>query len=66
MWRESYGQELYGKANVDSGGLTASFAYYYLCVLILLYTCAHTTIYVSSYYYMCVLILLTIYVSSYK
>jgi hypothetical protein len=40
--------------------------YYYICVLILLYMCPHTTIYVSSYYYIyiCVLILLHIYVSS--
>ena len=49
-----------------------------LCVRILLYMCAHTTIYVSSYYYICVLILLymcahttmcphtAIYVSSYS
>jgi hypothetical protein len=27
--------------------------YYYTCVLILLYMCPHTTIFVSSYYYMC-------------
>jgi hypothetical protein len=33
-------------------------SYYYICVLILLYMCPHTTIYVSSYYYICVLILL--------
>jgi hypothetical protein len=33
---------------------------YYTCVLILLYMCPHTTIYVSSYYYICVLILLYI------
>ena len=52
-------------------------SYYYICVLILLYMCPHTTIcvlilpymcphttiYVSSYYYICVLILL--HVSSY-
>ena len=25
MWRESRGQELYGKANVDSAGFNASF-----------------------------------------
>ena len=29
-----------------------------ICVLILLYMCPHTAIYVSSYYYICVLILL--------
>jgi hypothetical protein len=29
-----------------------------VCVLILLYMCPHTTIYVSSHYYICVLILL--------
>jgi hypothetical protein len=34
---------------------------YYICVLILIYMCPHTTIYVSSYYYICVLILLTMY-----
>jgi hypothetical protein len=28
-------------------------SYYYICVLILLYMCPHTTIYVSSYYYIC-------------
>jgi len=44
---------------------------FYICVLILLYMCPHTTAYVSSYCYKCVLILLymcphtTIYVSSY-
>ena len=43
-------------------------SYYHMCVLILLYTCPHTTIYhttiyISSYYPICVLILL--YVSSY-
>ena len=32
--------------------------YYYICDLILLYMCPHTTIYVTSYYYICVLILL--------
>ena len=26
---------------------------YVICVLILLYMCLHTTIYVSSYYYLC-------------
>jgi hypothetical protein len=46
-------------------------SYYYICVLILLYMCPHTAIYVSSYYYICVLILLymcphtAIYMSSY-
>jgi len=30
-----------------------SFSYYYVCVLILLCMCPHTTMYVSSYYYMC-------------
>jgi hypothetical protein len=52
-------------------------SYYCICVLILLYMCPHTTVYVSSYYYMCphtticFLILLcmcphtTVYVSSY-
>jgi len=30
-----------------------SAAYCYICVLILLYMCPHTPIYVSSYYYMC-------------
>jgi hypothetical protein len=46
-------------------------SYYLTCVLILLYICPNTTIYVSSYYHICVLILLymcphtTIYVSSY-
>ncbi len=45
--------------------------YCYICVLILLYMCPHTAIYVSSYCYICVLILLymcphtAIYVSSY-
>jgi small ligand-binding sensory domain FIST len=43
------GQELYGKANVDSAGFNASFAYYYIYVRIL--------VYVSAYYCMCVLIL---------
>ena len=32
--------------------------YCYVCVLILLDMCPHTTIHVSSYYYVCVLILL--------
>ncbi len=32
-------------------------SYYYICVLILLYMCLDTTIYVSSYYDICVLIL---------
>ena len=45
-------------------------SYYYICVLILLYMCPHTTICVSSYYYICVLILLHVssfyYVSSYS
>jgi hypothetical protein len=45
-------------------------SYCYICVLILLYMCPHTTIYVSSYYFICVLILPyvcphTAYVSSY-
>jgi hypothetical protein len=42
--------------------LTESFVryYYYICVLMLLYMCPHTTICVSSYYYICVLILLYI------
>ncbi len=45
---------------------------YYICVLILLHMCPHTTTYVSSYYYICVLILLhmsphtTAYVSAYS
>ncbi len=38
-------------------------SYCYICVVILLYMCPHTTIYVSSYHYICVVILL--YVSSY-
>jgi len=44
----------------------------YMCVLILLYMCPHTAMYVSSYYYICVLIVLyiyrhtAIYVSSYN
>jgi hypothetical protein len=44
---------------------------YYICVLILLYMCPRTAMYVSSYCYICVLILLymcphtAIYVSSY-
>ncbi len=33
-------------------------SYYYICALILLCMCPHTTTYVSSYYYICVLILL--------
>jgi hypothetical protein len=33
-------------------------SYYYICVLILLHMCPHTTTYVSSYYYICLLILL--------
>ncbi len=38
----------------------------YMCVLILLYTCPHTAIYVSSYCYICVLICyVLLYVSSY-
>jgi hypothetical protein len=32
-------------------------SYHYICVLILLYMSAHTTVYVWSYYYLCVLIL---------
>ncbi len=46
-------------------------AYYYMCVLIILYMCPHTATFVSSCYYICVLILLcmfprsTTYVSSY-
>ncbi len=36
-------------------------SYYYICVLILLDMCPHTTRYVSSYYYICVLILLFTY-----
>jgi hypothetical protein len=34
---------------------------WYICVLILLYMCPQTTIYVSSYYYMCVLVLCILY-----
>jgi hypothetical protein len=44
------------------GGARLS-SYYYICVLILLQMCPHTTAYVSSYYYIFVLILL--HVSSY-
>jgi hypothetical protein len=38
-------QRLYPKAQVR--------IYYYICVLILLYMCPHTAIYVSSYRYIC-------------
>ena len=38
--------------------LYVSCEYFHVCVLILLYMCPHTTIYVSSCYYLCVLILL--------
>jgi hypothetical protein len=41
--RESYWQELYGKANVESVGFYSSYAYYYICVLILLYVCPDTS-----------------------
>jgi cbb3-type cytochrome oxidase subunit 1 len=47
-------------AAMEEGGdiLLHVSSYYYLCVLILLHMCPHTTTYVSSYYYICVLILL--------
>ena len=48
---------LLGTAPSAGAALYAS-SYYYICVLILLYMCPHTTIYVSSYYYISVLILL--------
>jgi hypothetical protein len=35
-------------------------SYCYICVLILLYMCPHTTMCVSAYYYICVLMLLCI------
>ena len=45
----------------DSIGFNVPFAevvssYYYICVLILLYMCPHTIIYMCSSYYICVLI----------
>ena len=43
-------------ANVPHDQVASS--YCYVCVLILLFVCPHTAIYVSSYCYMCVLILL--------
>ena len=51
--------------------LAQDFARRHICVLILLYMCPHTAVYVSSYCYICVLILLymcphtALYVSSY-
>jgi hypothetical protein len=61
-----------GMGSRTSGMCVHVSSYYYICVLILLYMCPHTTtMYVSSCYYVCVLILLymcphtTIYVSSY-
>ena len=39
-------------------------SYYYICVLILLYMCLHSTMYVSSYYYVCAACLVGLVISS--
>jgi hypothetical protein len=38
--------------------------YHYICFLILLYMCPHTTIYVSAFYYVCVCVLMLLYYMS--